>query len=297
MLIVSPNVALRCALLLAAAAWVATSGPPALAQLDESLATGTTSKVQRTAAAGLIPYNRLEPGMARQVSEVVQNASIYRQLPVTTVKCDPDMYLTLLRYPEIIIGTWQLMGVTQMDARRTGPFQLHATDGAGTTTRSELIYGDPHLNIYYAEGEYEGPMVFRKITGKCLIVVESRYTAGANGQPMVTSRMNVFLQFDNLAAGFIARTIHPLVGSTADHNFVETMRFAEKLSQTTLRNGPGVQRMAARLSGLSPEVRQRFVDVAGVVWQRSQPVQVQASPSPGMMQTGYTRQVSGYRGN
>ncbi len=260
------------------------------------MATGTSSRTQRKQAVARIPYDRIDPAVARKVADVVQSAAIYRQLPVTTIQSDPDLYLTLLRYPEIIISTWQLMGVTQMDARRVAPFTLNSSDGAGTTTQAELIYGDPHLNIYYAEGEYEGPMLFRKVTGKCVIVVESRYVLGPGGQPTVTSRMNVFLQIDNLAASLIAKTIHPLVGTTADHNFVETMKFAEKLSETTGRNGPGVQRMAERLNGIQPDVRQRFVDVAGIAWQRNQ--QRQLLPSDiNSVQTGYTQHTTGYQGH
>ena len=102
-----------------------------------------------------------------------------------------------------------------------------------------------------------------------MIVIESDYRRGADGQVNVTSRLNVFLKIDNVAASIIARTIHPLVGTTADHNFVETLNFIEKLSQTSARNGPGVQRMAARLEGLRPEVMSRYMEIAGIVWERA----------------------------
>lgn len=240
------------------------------AQLVASEATGTSSKTYRKQAISRIPFNQMQPAVAKRISDVVNSSSLYRQLPVTTIQSDPDMYLFLLRYPETIISTWKLMGVSVMEARRTGDFQLQSNDGAGTTTNAELLYGQPNLNIYYAEGEYDGPMLFRKVTGKCIIMIESDYQRGQDGKIHVTSRMNFFMKIDNLAASIIAKTIHPLVGTTADHNFVETLRFAEKLSQTSSRNGPGVQRMANRLEGLRPDVRQRFKDIAGVTWQRAQ---------------------------
>jgi hypothetical protein len=260
---------------------------PLRAQLVEAVATGSTSNSFRKRAASKIPYQQMSPAVARRVAEVVNNASLYRQLPVTTIQSDPDMYLFLLRYPETIIGTWRLMGISEMTARRVAPFRLQAADGAGTTTDAELVYGQPNLNIYYAEGQYEGPMIFRKITGSCVIMVESNYQLGADGLPRVTSCMNFFLKIDNLAASIIARTVHPLVGTTADHNFVETLKFAEKLSETSGRNGPGVQRMAARLEGLTPDVRRQFQEMAGLVWQRTQ-----AGPgTPAAMQTGFTEPV------
>ncbi len=265
------------------------------AQLDTSLATGSTSSTLRKQAATRIPYNQMSPAIARKVSAVVNDASLYRQLPVTTIESDPDMYLFLLRYPETIISTWRLMGISEMTARRVAPFSLQATDGAGTKTQADLVYGQPNMNIYYAEGEYDGPMIFRKVTGKCVIMVESNYTRAANGKVNVTSRMNFFLKIDNLAASIIAKTVHPLVGTTADHNFVETLKFAEKLSETSSRNGPGVQRMADRLPDLSPDVRNRFKEMAGIVWQRAQGGQTgqpSASVATTNMQTGFSDSMS-----
>ncbi len=255
------------------------------AQLVESMATGSTSNSLRKQAAARIPYQQMSPAVARRVADVVNKSSLYRQLPVTTIQSDPDMYLFLLRYPESIIGTWRLMGISEMTARRTAAFRLQASDGAGTTTTADLVYGQPNLNIYLADGEYDGPMVFGKVTGSCVIMVESNYHRGPDGQPQVTSCMNFFMKIDNLAASIIARTIHPLVGTTADHNFVETLKFAEKLSGTSARNGPGVQRMAQRVDGLTPEVRHRFQEMAGVVWQRSQS---QPVPTAAVQTTGFT---------
>lgn len=286
---------LRCVLLLAVSVSVGVASRTASGQLDTSMATGTTSRTERHAAASRIPHDRLDPAVSRKVADVVQNATIYRQLPVVTINSDPDFYLTLLRYPEVIISTWQLMGVTQMDAKRIAPFAIEVNDGAGTATKTDLVYGDPNLNIFYSEGEYDGPMLFRKINGKCVIVVESHYQLDASGQPSVTSRLNIFLHIDNMAAGLIARTIHPLVGTTADNNFVETLKFTEKLAATSDTNGPGVQRMGSRLPGLQPDVRQRFIDIAGIAWQRAQRRTI-AESATNAVQAGYMQSGQNYPG-
>ena len=288
------DVCLRTRLLTALCAIVlGCSLSPLQAQLiDPSMATGSASKSLRKKAVARIPYQQMTPAAARRVADVVDHSSLYRQLPITTIQADPDMYLFLLRYPETIIGTWQLMGISEMSATRTAAFRLKASDGAGTQTQAELVYGQPNLNIYYAEGEYEGPMLLRKVTGSCVIMIESQYHRGADGRPQVTSCMNFFLKIDNLAASVIAKTIHPLVGTTADHNFVETLKFAEKLSETSERNGPGVQRMANRIESLSPEVRQRFQDMAGLVWQRAQNQQAKV-PQSKTIQTAYSEPARG----
>ena len=232
-------------------------------------ATGTSSNQLKRDATALIPFQELDPQMAQKVADVVDNTSIFRQLPLSSIQSDPDLYLFLVRYPEVVISTWRLMGVTQMAATRTAPFQLQSNDGAGTTMDVELIYGTPQLNIYYAEGEYDGPMLLRSVQGQCVLVMESEYGLDAQGEVQVTSRLHVFLKINNMAANMIAKTLHPLIGSTADHNFVESLKFLERLSKTSQENGPGVQGMADRMDGICPEVRQQFKEIAGIAYERA----------------------------
>ena len=142
------------------------------------------------------------------------------------------------------------------------PYVFDAADGAGTLSRVELVYGTPNLHVMYGEGEYEGPLLKNKITGKCVLVLRSDYYAGASGETLVQNRLDVFMSVDQRGIGMLAKTLHPLVGKAADHNFVETTRFLGRMSRTAEENGPGVQRMASRLEGVSAEVRQEFSELA-----------------------------------
>ena len=79
----------------------------------------------------------------------------------------------------------------------------------------------------------------------------------------------MFVKVENATASLIAKTLNPIVGPTADHNFVESMKFVERLNETTQTNGVGVQRMANRLNNLQDSVRQNFIKVAGLVYERN----------------------------
>ena len=79
---------------------------------------------------------------------------------------------------------------------------------------------------------------------------------------MMTAHMDVFLKLDNVGADLIAKTISPLVVKTADYNYLETLRFVSQLSSAAQRDPEAVERLTARLDGLTPEVRQRFVQIA-----------------------------------
>jgi hypothetical protein len=216
-----------------------------------------------------IPFDQLTPDAKDRIWSVVSEPSIYRRLPVTVVDSDPDMYLFLIRHPEVIVNMWDLMGVTKVQVQRTGDFTFSATDGAGTASRVELIYGDREKHVLYAEGAYEGHLLRRLIRGRCVMVLKSDYRQTMDQRTYVTNQLDMFVQLDNIGAELIAKTLHPLVGKSADHNFVESTRFLSQVSQAAETKGVKMQQLADRLLKIDPEVREQFSMLTEVVSQRA----------------------------
>ena len=67
----------------------------------------------------------------------------------------------------------------------------------------------------------------------------------------------------------MARTLSPWVAKVADANFAESCKFAQRLSATAEQNGPGVQRLADKLTDVEPDVRSEFTRIATAVQQRA----------------------------
>lgn len=231
---------------------------------------GTSSRQAKEQALRSIPMDQLNQETQQKLRPILNRPSIYRCLPHTSIKIDPDYYLHLVRHPEVIINIWQLMGVTQMTADRTGPYTLATDDGVGTLGNVELVYGTNNMHIYYCEGDYKGSVLTRNLRGKCVIILTTDYQLNEKGESVVNSQLDIFLKIDNATLGLIAKTLHPIIGKTADHNFVESINFLERLNETTVKNGPGVQGMAHRLETLTQDVRREFVQTAGLVYDRSQ---------------------------
>jgi hypothetical protein len=234
----------------------------------DQLTAGTNTWQARQQALQAIPYHQLNQIARQKIAPILDDPSIYRRLPVTAINIDPDYYLFLVRQPEVVVNIWQIMGVTNMSVERVSPFILKSDDGAGASSNVELVYGTNNLHIFYAEGDYAGPLLKRKLKGSCVLVLRSEYGNGPNNVPQATSALDIFLKVENATASMIAKTINPLIGRTADHNFVESLTFLERLNETTEKNGVGVKRMAGRLSNVSPDVRERFIGVAGLVYER-----------------------------
>jgi hypothetical protein len=223
---------------------------------------GTSSREVREQAARSLPFASLTLEATRKLKPVLEDPTVFRRMPLQKFACDPDLFNFLVRYPEVLVHIWQEMGVTKVETQRTGPYSFQGDDGAGTTSTSELIMGSDRLHIYYSEGLYEGPLVARKLEGRCICIVYGQASIGEIGQSMMTAHMDVFLKLDNVGADLIAKTISPLVVKTADYNYLETLRFVSQLSSAAQRDPEAVERLTARLDGLTPEVRQRFVQIA-----------------------------------
>ena len=253
-------------LLVAAFAWATMT--PVVARAESPLA-ASTSRESREDAVRSIPFDKLDEKSRSKLWDVVSDPSVFRRMPTQMVDCDPDLFVFLVRHPEVVVNVWDLMGVTTARIKRVDPFRFDADDGAGTASRVELVYGDANTHVLYAEGKYDGPLAARAINGRCVIVLRSEYMLGDDERTYVTTRLDVFLRVDRFAAELVAKTLQPLVGKTADQNFAESTQFLGRLSRAAERNSAGVQRMASKLTRVDPSVRAEFAQLAATINHRA----------------------------
>jgi hypothetical protein len=233
----------------------------ALAAPDEA----DTSPQARDDAIASLPLSELTAETRRKLMMVCERPTLFRRMPQKSMACDPALHLFLMRNPEVVVNIWQLMGAASMTAERQGPYAWKGADGAGTNCDVELVYGTDNVHIIYGDGYYEGALLKKKVTGRCVLVMRSGYGRGPDQRTYVANRLDLFLQIDNLAADVVTRTLSPWVGKVADANFHESCLFASKLSQTAEQNNAGVQRLAERLTKVEPAVREEFSKVAAAV--------------------------------
>jgi hypothetical protein len=291
---VSSRLFLGCLLFAAAALTISLDGVVGCVQAQQ-LTSGSSSRKFRSKAVESVPFDMLTSQTQAKLKPVLNKPSLYRRLPVTAINCDPDYFRFLVRQPEVIVEIWKLMGVTKMETKRTGPYEIHTNDGAGTISDLELVYGDSDKHIFYGTGTYEGPLLRKKLSGRCVLVLQTTHETDESGKPRAVNQLDVFLRVDNVAAGMIARSLQPLVGPTADHNFTESLGFLQRLNETTVRNGAGVQMMGERLT-LEPDVLTAFQKIAAVTYNRAiaresqvQNVRISDQQSPNQREHGSRR--------
>jgi hypothetical protein len=229
----------------------------------------STSEAARKDAARSIPLDKLAPEDRARVDSVLSSTSIFRRLPISVVDCDPDLYLFLVRHPDIVINIWEAMKLSRLQLRQIEENRFQLTEPAGTVAKFGFVYRSHDTHVLYGEGTYEGPLMTRPVKGRGVLVLKCGYVRETNGRYYVTSRVDCFLAIEPAGAELIGKTVSPLMGKTVDNNFAQTVAFVGSLSRTAEVNSRGVEHLALQLSHVEPELRVRFAELATDVAQKS----------------------------
>jgi hypothetical protein len=270
------------------ASWVIASIVAPSVRANEDPTKASTSAAARADAAKSIPFDQLDEQSRAVASDIVKKASIFRRMPVSVVDCDPNLYLFLVRNPEVVVNIWQVMNVTTVSADRVKPGVYKATDGAGTACNIQFVHSSPDTHVILADGAYSGPLFLRPVKCRCVLVLKSGYVKETDGRIHVTSRMDTFIDIDSAGVAIIAKTVQPLVGKAADHNFTETSGFFGTLSRAAERNPAGLEKLSAKLTKIDPKVRDAFLQQTAAIAASAKP----AAPNRVPEDTGETVVVS-----
>ncbi|MGO9111772.1 MAG: hypothetical protein ACLP9L_21305 [Thermoguttaceae bacterium] len=230
---------------------------------------GTSSSAVRKSAVQSIPFDKLDADSREKVNSVLSNVSIYRRLPVRVVNCDPDLYLFLVRHPDVVVNIWEILGVSQLQLRQIDIDTFRIVESEGTAATLEYLYHSRDLQIIYGRWTYTGPLLAHRITGNCLAILKTAYGKDPDGRYYITSRLDGFLSVDSGGAELLARTLQPLVVKNIDNNFIQTVAFLGSMSKTAEVNLGGMQRLGGRLAHVQPETRQQLSDVVASVAHRA----------------------------
>ena len=244
---------------------------------QSGLTQATTSNKARQAAVRAIPVEKLSEKARAKVATVLSGVSVFRRMPIRVVDCNPNLYLFLLRHPDVVTNIWEVLNMSQMKVSQVGDRKYHISDAHGTLATAEVIYGNHDTHIVYAEGTYEGPLLGQPIRGCCILVLKSGYVRETNGRYYITTRLDTFIRVEPGGAELLTKVVHPLIGKTADTNFLQTVAFLGSLSRTAEVNSRGVQRLAGKLSNVAPETRRQLAKLAADIGDKANPQSASAA--------------------
>jgi hypothetical protein len=229
---------------------------------------GNSGESARLSAIQSLPLDKLDAQGRAKVHAVLANITIFRRLPVRVVDCDPDLYLFLVRHPDVVINIWNTLKISQLQLKQTGPETFRLNEDSGVTANLEYLYSNHDMHLIYAEGLYDGSTFGRQVKGSGVFCLKSGYIRETDGRYYVTSRLDAFISVEPSAVEIVAKALHPLLGYTADNNFTQTIAFVGSLSRTTEQNSRSIERMATQLFNVQPDVREQFAKLAEKISQK-----------------------------
>jgi hypothetical protein len=259
---------------------LAAASPPASPKASHAVSLeATTSDAARRDALRSIPLGKLSVENRAKVNSVLSNVSVFRRMPTRVADCDPDLYLFLVRHPDVVVNIWEVFRISRLRLRQTGDGQFQVSETDGATATFEFVYQSHDLHVLYGEGVYQGPLLTRPVKGRGVLVLKAGYVRETNGRYYVTSRLDSFLNIEPAAAELVTKTVSPVLGKTVDNNFVQTLAFVGSLSRTAEVNSRGVQRLGEQLTHVQPEVRGQFVELVASMPEKRAEAPEKASPA------------------
>lgn len=191
-------------------------------------------------------------------------ATLYRQLPTRVIDCDGDLFAYVTDHPELIVESWNVMGVSRLKLIPVSEGRYRVADTAGADGEVRVLHrtggedGQPLSMLVLATGTYQVPPMRNPIRGQSVLLLRAETVNEANGRSYVTARLDSFIRFEGRTMSLVAKTLKPLIVRTADHNFVETMRFVSLFSRTAETNPDGMQRLTSHLHAVPEPTRREF---------------------------------------
>ena len=224
--------------------------------------TGDVSRALKNISArekleATIPWAKLTSEAREKLQSVVTNSSVFHQSPIQKTACDHNVYLHLIRYPELVVNMWELMGVSKLRMDRQQDYLIDIDDGYGTQSQLELVYGNKNLHIFYAEGAYKGSFIPTTNKGRVVLVLETSKSMRGQ-QPIMSHRLNLFIQFDKSANQLVVKTLQGIFLKMVDMNFAETTKFIGQIDDIIQDNPTGMKRLSDRLTRVQTPIRQQF---------------------------------------
>ncbi|MCG8448205.1 MAG: hypothetical protein MI725_01320 [Pirellulales bacterium] len=234
----------------------------------------TTSRAAKQEAIRAIPLQRIPRNARRAVHQVITDSSLFRRMPTGIIACQPDLFTFLMQHPEVLVEMWKDLGISRVDLWRVDENTFQLSDNAGTTARLTIVEqkcepGAQNRIVMYAEGAYEGKPFKKPVRAQCVLLLRSGSFKETNGKDYVAARLDTFVRVDRTSIKLFAKALHPLVGKTADANFLDTLKFVGNLSETAERNPARIEQLVTRLPRIPPQVEQEMLRLtyqsAGVI--------------------------------
>ncbi|MDR3197146.1 MAG: hypothetical protein LBU34_04685 [Planctomycetaceae bacterium] len=215
-----------------------------------------------------IPWDFLSSQSRLKINRVISEYSLFRRMPQQKVYADPEMFQFLSEHPDLVVGFWEKLGITQLSFRELDKDQYLMKETTGTSAVVEVVYRTNDICIIYAKGLYKGPFLVKSYDGEVVLIFRSRSVRDVNNEPVIICDLEVFVRIDHLGVDFLAKLFATTLGKVADSNFEQTVAFVGYVSESAGINAESVKRAGYQVKNIREAVREDFGEVVDRVAMR-----------------------------
>ncbi|MCA9055711.1 MAG: hypothetical protein KDA75_17850, partial [Planctomycetaceae bacterium] len=230
------------------------------------LSEGTSSRRLRRSAADELPLQRLTPEGRRLADSVLDQLSVHRRLPVVRCETDPRVLQFFLQHPDVAVGVWRAMDVSDMQLEKIGPHRYRSNCGDGSSGVMSVLIADHNQHLVHCQGLFKSPVLTRAIEASALMWLRMETQRDATGREFTQCTADVFVAFPSNTVETAARIVSPVSNRIADRNFHEVTMFVRMMHLAMTQQPGWVEQIAGSLRGVSPEGGQALVNTAAQVF-------------------------------
>ncbi len=236
-------------------------GRATLEQRVKTVQKPTSSKASRKAAVNALPLDRMSAEYRQRVTQIVNNTSIFRELPTLQFDIDPRVYKFFMEHPEVAVSIWQVMKISDFKMKETGPDTYETDDAEGTRGQIEVAYRSPTEAVVLCDGNYKSALLPTAVKASGVLHVTVEFGQHPDGTPCVTHRARLFVYFPSQTIETVARLMSPVSNAIIDQNFREVSLFLYMMSTAMSRQPGWVESVSQRMENVSDERRTEIMMV------------------------------------
>lgn len=231
----------------------------------------SSAKAARKEAASLLPLDKMTDAHRRRVLEIVNANSLFRELPTLRFQVDPRVYTFFMQHPEVAVGIWRVMQISDFRMRQTGVSGYETNDGDGTSGVIDVAHRGRNEAVVLCDGVYKSPLLPKAIQANGVLHLQVRFEREPNGRIFATHTARIFVFFPSQTVDAVARIMSPLSNAIIDQNFREVSLFLHMMT-TAMERQPGwVEHVSNRLEGLPEERKTQLMEVTVEVYAEANP--------------------------
>ncbi|MFV0442061.1 MAG: hypothetical protein ACK5Q5_00670, partial [Planctomycetaceae bacterium] len=227
---------------------------------------GASSRRLRRSQSDELPLDRLDSTTRQLVASVVDHVSLHRRLPVIRCETDPRVVQFFLQHPDVAVGIWRAMQVSDVRLDWLGGNKYHTDGGDGSTGVINLLWTDGRQYLVHCQGDFQSPVLTRPIQASAIFWLRTELQQDSQSRQFSKCTADIFIAFPSNAIEAAARIISPVSNKIADRNFQEVTMFIRMMHLAMTRQPGWVEQTAGHLNGVSQERRQALVDTAAHVY-------------------------------